>query len=136
MAIKSGNENRRRGIVLLALIAGFGIVFLIAWVFVLQDGSPLNRIVKPAPAEGQIQIEGTAVCLPHKDTSGPQTLECAYGIKDSQGRYFGLKDSDSGYKNISGLPINKHVKINGTFKKEPSALYPTDGTIEVTKVEK
>lgn len=32
----------------------------------------------------QVTVEGTFICLPHKDTGGPQTTECAYGIKETK----------------------------------------------------
>ncbi len=42
----------------------------------------------PAPYRGT--LSGVQVCLPHKDTSGPQTLECAIGIKTDVGEYYAL----------------------------------------------
>ncbi len=35
-------------------------------------------------------LTGTQVCLPHKNTSGPQTLECAIGMKADSGEYYAL----------------------------------------------
>ncbi len=35
-------------------------------------------------------LTGTYVCLPHKDTTGPQTLECALGMKADDGNYYSL----------------------------------------------
>ena len=32
-------------------------------------------------------LEGTWECLPHRDTGGPQTLECALGIEAQDGHY-------------------------------------------------
>jgi hypothetical protein len=34
--------------------------------------------------------QGEYLCIPHKDTSGPQTLECALGIKTAPNTYFAL----------------------------------------------
>jgi len=47
-----------------------------------QQGNP----VEPYRAT----LSGTQVCLPHKDTSGPQTLECAIGIQTDAGEYYAL----------------------------------------------
>ena len=38
----------------------------------------------------QVTFEGTYVCLPHTDTEGPQTAECALGLKLGDGTYFAL----------------------------------------------
>ena len=35
-------------------------------------------------------LTGVQTCLPHKDTSGPQTLECAIGMKTDSGEYYVL----------------------------------------------
>ena len=32
-------------------------------------------------------VEGVTECLPHRNTSGPQTLECAFGIKETGTNY-------------------------------------------------
>lgn len=49
----------------------------------------------PAPAVGddppqQVTLEGEYTCLPHIDSSGPQTLECALGLKTDDGSYYAL----------------------------------------------
>jgi hypothetical protein len=38
----------------------------------------------------KVILTGTQVCLPHKDTTGPQTLECAIGMKTEAGDYYVL----------------------------------------------
>lgn len=35
-------------------------------------------------------LTGTQVCLPHRDTSGPHTMECALGMKTDTGEYYAL----------------------------------------------
>lgn len=35
-------------------------------------------------------LTGTQVCLPHADTTGPQTMECALGMKTESGEYYAL----------------------------------------------
>lgn len=84
---------------------------------------------------GAATIQGTVVCLPHKDTSGPQTLECALGVKDGKGRHYSLKDTDSSYKNLQTLPTGKEVRVHGTLSASLDIRYDTAGTIEVSKVE-
>ncbi len=56
------------------------------------------------------QLEGKVLCLPHKDTSGPQTLECAFGIQTDDGKNYAL---DAG--STSPLPYNTgdRIRANG-----------------------
>jgi hypothetical protein len=35
-------------------------------------------------------LSGEYVCLPHKDTTGPQTDECAFGLKTEVGEYYAV----------------------------------------------
>lgn len=35
-------------------------------------------------------LSGTYVCLPHTDTTGPQTMECALGLQTDVGEYYGI----------------------------------------------
>lgn len=52
----------------------------------------------------QIIVEGEVTCLPHRDTSGPTTMECAYGLKADDGSYYGL--------NAATLPPNEPVEYD------------------------
>lgn len=48
---------------------------------------------------------GTFICLPHKNTSGPQTMECAFGLKTSDGANFALDLSSVNPQPVD-LPVN------------------------------
>lgn len=48
--------------------------------------TPLSTPVTP----GKATLQGEYVCLPHRDTKGPQTLECALGMKAQDGNYYSL----------------------------------------------
>lgn len=54
-----------------------------------------SRLNIPAPGGSDkmaVSLEGEMVCLPHKG-DGPHTLECAFGVRDDEGNYFGLIDT-------------------------------------------
>lgn len=85
------------------------------------------------PTKGDVVVKGELVCLPHKNTSGPQTMECAYGLK-SNNEYYGLSDTDPGYKNISSAPMNKMVEVTGALKLTVDSKYDTIGTLYVTSI--
>lgn len=116
------------------LAIGMGIVALVALLvivtfqFVKKDDSPANQ-------QDTVVIEGTVVCLPHKNTSGPQTMECAFGIKDKKGKYYGIKDTDSNYKNIQSVPTGKKVRVHGSLGASLDTRYDTVGTIQVTSID-
>jgi hypothetical protein len=74
------------------------------------------------------------LCLPHKDTAGPQTLECAFGLKDDSGRYFALADTDPAYKNVSGVPMNTQILVEGIFTPSTNSKYQDIGIIAVAHI--
>ncbi len=82
-----------------------------------------------------LTVEGEFVCLPHKDTSGPQTLECAFGIK-SENTYYAVTDSTSDYSLISKAGTGDRVKVTGTFKERSDSIYQDSGILTITSLEK
>jgi hypothetical protein len=89
---------------------------------------------EPKPSqtvEKIITVEGTAACLPHKDTTRPQTMECALGFKADDGTYYALRDNSSDYSGINSAGTNKRLRVTGVFKETPSAIYQDKGVITV-----
>lgn len=43
----------------------------------------------------QVTLSGAYVCLPHADTSGPQTEECAFGLQTDEGVYYAVNFGQS-----------------------------------------
>lgn len=69
----------------------FVILAILVLIFLsTQSNSP---IVEPTPTaiaeapERLEDLEGQTVCLPHRDTSGPITLECAIGFQSGEEYY-------------------------------------------------
>ncbi|MBM3283145.1 hypothetical protein FJY90_02730 [Candidatus Gottesmanbacteria bacterium] len=93
------------------------------------------NIVDTQPVEKrQIKIEGQIDCLPHRDTSGGETLECAIGLQDKDGMYYGLQGLNQ-QDLISGkITAGKKVVITGIFTPSQDSKYNTIGTIEVVSV--
>lgn len=86
------------------------------------------------PPAGPIEIAGEFTCLPHRDTSGPQTMECAFGLRDDNGLFYGLRDSDPTYQNMMQGTGTK-VGVVGTFEPSQDEKYATVGTITVTSMQ-
>jgi len=88
--------------------SGQSLVFSIVVViiaFVAGFYSLNNHIYKEKQSDGIITepyratLTGVQTCLPHKDTSGPQTMECAIGMKTDSGEYYSLD-----FKVMSQIP--------------------------------
>lgn len=97
--------------------------------------SPDGKAFTKKASQQPITIEGFSVCLLHKDQNSPHTLECAIGLKASDGLYYSLRDetSDKAISRIAGS--DQKMKITGSFLKEASDRYQSEGTITVNAVE-
>lgn len=95
-------------------------------------------VTTPTLEDGQsVTLDGTILCLPHKNTSGPQTEECAYGFKDDNNIYYSLRDDTNNYSNFMGQPMNSRVRIVGTFHAQTATtIYQDVGTITITSITK
>jgi len=86
------------------------------------------------PPAGPITVSGTMVCLPHADTTGAQTAECAIGIKSDSGRYFALSSSDP--MTVGSIASGTHVTVTGTLTLRTDSQYQDVGVIAVSKISK
>lgn len=87
------------------------------------------------PKKESISVEGEVVCLPHKDTSGPQTLECAAGLKTTDEKYYGLSTDGSSNALTTSVGSKKHAKVNGTLEPAGDTQYNIQGIIAVESYE-
>lgn len=98
-----------------------------------EDGSEPLPSVTSSP-QGKVVKSGKILCLPHKEQSDFQTLECAYGLQDDEGIYYALSDTNPSYENISAAPMNTKVIVEGDFSPQQSQIYPSIGIILVSKI--
>jgi hypothetical protein len=82
-----------------------------------------------------VTIDGTIECLPHKDRSGPQTLECAFGMQGNDGLHYGLSSLNQA-KLIDGtVSVGKKVSVTGTLNQpDERNKYDIIGTIDIDKI--
>jgi hypothetical protein len=66
-------------------------------------------------------VTGTRICLSHKDTSGPQTMECAFGLAGDDGQNYALDLASVAEMEAS---LTGRVEVTGMFV--PSALLSSD----------
>lgn len=92
-----------------------------------------TRVTEPYRAT----LSGEYVCLPHKDTQGPQTDECAAGLKTDAGEYFGI-DLYTMSQEHRPLSVGERISANGVvtpieyLSSNQWQRYPIQGIFSVT----
>jgi hypothetical protein len=104
-----------------------------------QQKSPEELHSDPAIPK-PVTVEGSYVCLPHKDADGPQTTECAFGLRADDGRYYGLDLSAT--NQLNDAPTESRVQVVGTLvpvealSADRWQVYDIVGVIGASRVEK
>jgi hypothetical protein len=93
---------------------------------ITPDGRNFTNTIASPQA---IELSGEMVCLPHREQSGPQTMECAFGLKTAEGIYYALRDSDPDYKNVSAAGTGATVVITGKLMQQEDDKYQSSGII-------
>ncbi len=78
------NKNIITGVIFIVAIASALSFFLFGKT---NKDSNLNNI---DPTPQNVTLTGTYTCLPHLDTKGPQTMECAFGLQSKNGDYYAV----------------------------------------------
>ncbi len=104
MNLKNFFVGKAVGTIVVLLVVGVivGFYSLNDYIYREKQGDGMN--FEPYRAT----LTGVQVCLPHKDTSGPQTLECAIGMKTDVGEYYALD-----FNLMSQAPVE--IKNNERF---------------------
>jgi hypothetical protein len=84
----------------------------------LQTEQPGGVVGGAATQNERVVIEGEVVCLPHRDTSGPTTLECAYGLKTDDGKYYGLDASRLSAALPPEYQVGDRISVEGTLVQQ------------------
>lgn len=95
----------------------------------------LEESSSPPLVPGPVSVQGELVCLPHKDSGGIQTQECAIGLHGDDSKYYGLvglvqEDIVSGK-----WTIGVRAKVSGQLSAMPDSKYAIVGSIAVQKIE-
>jgi hypothetical protein len=107
----------------------FGILALIALLvggFFVLNQHIYNEKQEQDPAAFEpyrATLTGEQVCLPHKDTSGPQTLECAIGLKTDVGEYYAI---DMSLMSQEHQPITNGERFTANGMVTPIERLSTD----------
>jgi hypothetical protein len=91
-------------IVIVVIVAGF--YALNNYIYNQKQGD--EKSVEPYRGT----LTGEYTCLPHRNTNGPQTLECALGLKTETGDYYAL-DFEQNPQIVNDLQTGDKFKANG-----------------------
>lgn len=122
-------KQRRLLVVVITLLTVLSVFLISDKLSAPEDSGSSNFI-----AGQEVSLKGEMVCLPHRDQSGPQTMECAIGFKSESGDYFALKDTSPDYSLVSSAPMHESVIVTGIFTHSGDTKYQQSGLIEVTSI--
>ncbi len=123
-------QHKRSPIIVIITLLLVVIVFFVSGKLDAPEAEVTNQY-----EPGQlVSLKGQLVCLPHRDQSGPQTMECAYGFRDESGTYYALQDTSSDYSLLMGVPMSEDVEIEGIYRLSESDKYQQNGTIELRSI--
>ncbi len=94
------------------LIVTFLVLIIVGVSIYFNFGSNKSGVVFLDPTPQNVTLSGTYVCLPHLDTSGPQTMECAFGFKTDDGVYYAVNFGESANA-AEQFRANEHVTAEG-----------------------
>jgi hypothetical protein len=66
------------------------------------------------PEAQEVTVSGVYECLPHADTNGPQTLECAFGIRTTDGDHYALDTAGLTNGSVGDLSVDDEITVTGT----------------------
>ena len=94
----------------------------------------------PETVSTTVTLEGRYVCLPHAETDGPQTLECALGIRTDDGKHYAL--DLQGVGGTGDVQTEGRIRVTGSFvplaalSSDRWYRYAIEGIVSATGFEK
>jgi hypothetical protein len=113
-------------------------LILIGVALLTRPWSPTPQAPQPLPqvTPGPLSLVGEIVCLPHRQSEGPQTLECAYGVKADSSAYYGLTGIEQRQLISGNVQTGQRFRIEGTVIPAASnERYAIVGTVAVRSIE-
>jgi hypothetical protein len=123
-------------------VLAIGVVAAVAVVgYFLYSGGYLRgsvpQDIDPTPRDAT--LSGAYVCLPHLDTAGPQTTECAFGLKTDDGIYYAVNFGASAQA-MEQFQSGVHITAQGNVVPKEAlssdhwANYNMKGIFTITKI--
>jgi hypothetical protein len=100
-----------------------------------KDTAPVDLDTTPK----NVTLSGKYVCLPHLDTKGPQTEECAFGLEVDEGIYYAVNfgasaDAMMQFKSGEYITAEGSVVIKEALSSDQWQKYNMKGIFTITKV--
>lgn len=118
-----------------------GAALVLALVAYLAYGtlSTENMVVQEDGIPKEATLSGTYVCLPHADTSGPQTEECAFGLQTGTDTYYAVnfgQSADAMQQFQSGVSITAEgfIVAKEALSSSQWAKYNMKGIFTITNM--
>lgn len=132
--VKKKQLSRREIIKVILFITLATIVIFATVAFLVTRGSHAPA-AGDYTAQGDVNLNGLAVCLPHKNPSEEsETLECHVGIRNSKGTYYSLADTSSENLNVGKILPGKEYEISGKLEERGDEKFQTAGIVRVEKI--
>jgi hypothetical protein len=99
-------------------------------------GSSQKSEEKPLDSPSQVIKVGVMICLEPVQTDGPQTMECAFGLREDDGTTYGLRSEEPML--IGSVPTGQRIQVTGTLvsPSKVSDKYDTRGTVDVQTLQR
>lgn len=83
----------------------------------------------------RLEVQGEYECLPHRDQSGPQTMECAFGLEADDGSHYALDFSLLSSDEWMALATGTRIKVEGPYVPDDgTSNYAIEGIIHATSI--
>lgn len=128
-----------KSIFVLAAVAVAVAVIGLGALAVIRPSEEVAPNIPLDPTPQNVTLSGTYVCLPHLDTTGPQTEECAFGFKTDAGAYYAVNFGESADA-MQQFMAGAHITAEGfTVIKEAVSTnqwdkYNMEGFFTITRV--
>ena len=121
-------------IVTIAILGALGVIgaFYVFNAFIYQQKQEPHEIDRY-----RATLTGEYLCLPHVNNSGPQTMECALGLRTDSGEYYAL-DFALMSQEATELMTGDRISANGLvtpiemLSTDHWRQYPLEGIFSVT----
>lgn len=91
-------------------IAGLIIVFAVVFIVIIARHHTAPAPLDPTPKN--VTMHGTFECLPHANANGPQTEECAFGLKTDEGDHYAV-NFGAGATAMQQFQSGAHITAEG-----------------------
>ena len=111
-------------------------VAIYAGVALAPEKRPEGQAIDPTPQDAT--LSGTYGCLPHANPNGPQTEECAFGIKSDDGVWYAVNfgqsaDAMQQFRSGAHVTLRGFVVPKEALSSDHWALYDMKGIFTATE---